>query len=68
MKRGRKPKCPYCGSNKTCSKGTRKTTTLGKRPLRYCNNCKRKFTVGLAKKKPAATAKDSKQADAAPHT
>ena len=46
MRRGRPPKCPYCGSSKTVSKGYRKTATLGDRPLRMCKSCKRKFTAG----------------------
>lgn len=44
-KRGRKPVCPYCRSANTTSKGTRRTVTLGDRPLRFCRACKRKFTV-----------------------
>ena len=45
MKRGRKPMCPYCRSSRTISKGVRRTTTFGNRPLRVCNDCKRKFTA-----------------------
>lgn len=45
-KRGRKPKCPYCGASRTVSKGVRRTVTLGDRPLRVCRSCGRKFTVG----------------------
>jgi transposase-like protein len=44
-KRGRKPKCPYCRSGRTVSKGARRTVTLGDRPLRVCRDCGRKFTV-----------------------
>jgi len=44
MQRGRKPKCPYCHSNRTVSKGMRRTTTIGDRPLRRCKDCGRKFT------------------------
>lgn len=44
-KRGRKAKCPHCGSERTISKGYRKTVTLGNRPLRVCKDCRRKFTV-----------------------
>jgi len=46
MKRGRKPKCPYCASTRTVSKGVRKTTTMGSRKLRVCKDCHRKFTIG----------------------
>ena len=45
-KRGRKPKCIFCDSGHTISKGVRKTTTLGNRALRVCKDCGRKFTVG----------------------
>jgi transposase-like protein len=45
MKRGRKPKCPYCSSTQTIHKGHRQTVTLGSRPLCICKSCKRKFTV-----------------------
>jgi transposase-like protein len=46
MTRGRPFKCPYtgCGSSNTVSKGVRKTKTMGDRRLRYCKDCKRKFT------------------------
>ncbi len=46
MARGRPHKCPYpdCGSTRTTSKGVRKTKTMGLRKLRYCKDCKRKFT------------------------
>lgn len=46
MKRGRKPKCPHCGSSANIAKGFRHTVTLGKRSLRRCKDCKRRFTVG----------------------
>ena len=53
-KRGRKPRCPYCRSSHTISKGTRPTATMGKRLLRVCRDCKRKFTIGrrLPEQKP----------------
>ncbi len=41
---GRPFKCPYCGSHHTVSKGTRSTKTMGKRKLRRCKGCHRKFT------------------------
>jgi transcriptional regulator NrdR family protein len=37
-------KCIWCGSYKTVSKGYRKTKTMGKRKLRKCKDCGRKFT------------------------
>jgi transposase-like protein len=56
MKRGRKPKCPYCGSSQTIHKGSRPTVTLGKRPLGVCKSCKRKFTIRTGNKLQAAPA------------
>ena len=46
MKRGPKPRCPYCGSRLTIRKGCRVTRTIGRRPLALCRSCGRKFTVG----------------------
>ena len=46
MKRGRKPRCPYCGAQSSISKGVRKTVSMGNRKLRVCRSCGRKFTVG----------------------
>ncbi len=43
--RGRKPKCPYCRSARTIRKGVRQTVTLGDRPLCFCRDCSRKFTL-----------------------
>ena len=43
--RGRKARCPLCGGSNTHRKGTRRTATLGNRPLRYCTDCRRKFTL-----------------------
>jgi len=41
---GRPHVCPYCGANKSVSKGVRKTKTMGDRRIRLCKACKRKFT------------------------
>lgn len=41
---GRPHKCPYCGSTETVSKGVRRTKTMGRRRIRRCRACKRKFT------------------------
>lgn len=49
-----KYRCPYCGSNRTGSKGFRKTVTLGLRPRRHCHNCEREFTVQQVKAKASA--------------
>ena len=38
-------RCPRCGSTEVNRKGFRKTKTLGKRPIRRCRGCKRRFTV-----------------------
>lgn len=43
--RGRKALCPYCSGSNTHRKGARRTATLGDRPLRYCRDCRRKFTL-----------------------
>ena len=37
-------KCPYCGLTDTCSKGWRRTKTIGMQRVRLCKACKRKFT------------------------
>jgi len=37
--------CPHCGSTELNRKGYRKTKTLGKRPIRRCRACKRRFTL-----------------------
>lgn len=44
-KRGPKPKCIFCGSRHTISRGVRRTATIGERPLRSCRDCGRKFTA-----------------------
>ena len=44
MPRGRPWKCPYCGSSRTTGKGKRVTKQMGIRKIRYCKDCKRKFT------------------------
>ncbi|MCA9438332.1 MAG: hypothetical protein KC978_21280 [Candidatus Omnitrophica bacterium] len=59
MKRGRPPKCPYCGSSKSLSKGYRYTATMGARPLRKCKGCGRKYTFS-SRKKSAQAAKRKK--------
>ena len=41
---GRPHVCPYCGANKSVSKGVRKTKTMGDRRIRLCKACGRKFT------------------------
>jgi hypothetical protein len=38
-------KCPYCGEEgRTVCKGFRRTKTMGKRRIRLCKACGRKFT------------------------
>ena len=59
MSRGRPFKCPYCGSTCTTRKGVRHTRTQGIRRLRYCTNCKRKFTP--KNQKPAEVQQIDKQ-------
>lgn len=43
MARGRPAKCPYCGGN-SINKGFRNTKTMGKRRIKLCKACRRKFT------------------------
>ena len=43
MARGRPFKCP-CGSTRNVAKGVRRTKTMGTRKIRFCKDCKRKFT------------------------
>ena len=43
MGRGRPAKCPYCGGS-SINKGFRKTKTMGKRQIKLCKACGRKFT------------------------
>lgn len=43
MARGRPAKCPYCGGS-SINKGFRKTKTMGKRRIKLCKACGRKFT------------------------
>ena len=49
MKRGRKARCPYCGSKETISKGYRYTKTMGRRSRKLCKSCGKRFTVGRKK-------------------
>ena len=44
MARGRPAKCPYCGNADSINKGFRKTKTMGKRRIKLCKACRRKFT------------------------
>ena len=46
MQRGRPAKCPYCDSHATRPKGWRQTATLGRRRIRKCRDCGRRFTLG----------------------
>ena len=41
---GRPYTCPWCGASSTIKKGFRKTKTMGKRRIRLCKACGRKFT------------------------
>ncbi len=44
MPRGRPHSCPYCNSTKTICKGWRITKYQGKRRIKLCKSCGRKFT------------------------
>jgi transcriptional regulator NrdR family protein len=44
MPRGRPHSCPYCNSTKTICKGWRITKYQGKRRIKLCKACGRKFT------------------------
>lgn len=65
---GRPHVCPYCGANKSVSKGVRKTKTMGDRCIRLCKACGRKFTpknqkpTGPTEDKTAETCVQSNQA------
>ena len=65
---GRPHVCPYCGANKSVSKGVRKTKTMGDRCIRLCKACGRKFTpknqkaIGATEDKPAETCVESDKA------
>ncbi len=37
-------KCPFCGESASVGKGYRRTKTMGKRRIRLCKACGRKFT------------------------
>ena len=69
---GRPHVCPYCGANKSVSKGVRKTKTMGDRRIRLCNACGRKFTPKNQKpaeaieEKPAETNIESNEATESP--
>ena len=41
---GRPYTCPWCGASSSIKKGFRKTKTIGKRRIRLCKACGRKFT------------------------
>lgn len=47
--------CPHCGSTELIRKGYRKTKTLGKRPIRRCRACTRKFTASVQEARPDET-------------
>jgi len=67
MARGRPAKCPYCGGS-SINKGFRKTKTMGKRRIKLCKACRRKFTP-KNQSVPEAQAESNAQAeDAAPTT
>jgi len=45
MARGRPARCPYCGSaGSVINKGFRKAKTMGRRRIKLCRACGRKFT------------------------
>ena len=64
MARGRPAKCPYCGGS-SINKGFRNTKTMGKRRIKLCKACRRKFTP-KNQSKPEAQAEDA--APATPST
>ena len=57
MARGRPYKCPWCKSHLTSQKGQR-IVKDGVHKLRFCRNCRRKFTVGAKKPLPVLTKTD----------
>jgi hypothetical protein len=60
MPRGRPAICPFCGG-RSINKGFRKTKTMGRRRIKLCKACGRKFTpknqkpVELAEEKTVET-------------
>lgn len=45
MERGRPVKCPFCAvAGRSVKKGHRRTKTMGKRRIRLCRACGKKFT------------------------
>lgn len=53
---GRPFKCPYCGESKNTGKGYRRTKSMGKRQIRLCRACERKFTPRSQTGQPASKA------------
>ena len=64
MTRGRPPKCIHCGSIRSIGKGYRETRTLGKRQLRLCRDCGRKFTPRYQRRREGTTASTNGHDDA----
>lgn len=41
---GRPYKCPYCGASRSIGRGIRRTKALGRRRVRECKGCGRRYT------------------------
>lgn len=52
---GRPYKCPFCGESRSIGKGYRGTKLLGRRKVRLCKACGRKFTPRFQKPGDEAT-------------
>ena len=67
MARGRPAKCPYCGGS-SINKGFRNTKTMGKRRIKLCTACRRKFTPKNQSKPEAQAEVETRTEEAAPAT
>jgi len=66
---GRPFKCPYCGEEgSSVGKGYRRTKTMGKRRIRLCKACGRKFTPKNQKPETLPGQEETQQVDERPET
>jgi len=66
---GRPFKCPYCGEEgRSVCKGYRRTKTMGRRRIRLCKACGRKFTPKNQKPDMLPSPEESQQVEARPAT
>jgi len=66
---GRPYKCPYCGQEgRSVCKGYRRTKTMGKRHIRLCKACGRKFTPKNQKQDELPSGEEQAQVEGSPET